>query len=215
MCKNKPAIVILLIVFLGNLCPDAFGKDFKVLYVSAKDAVTVDGYAVKVGDIISETSNLVWRDEGQVIKVTDLESFKQFIICAKSVEGKKSYCMADYFLLTKTLSSRDGDYNSLQELSSFFQGLIPVDGQLVVRTNVPQDKRHFFYLTCQFDGYREGVNKALAPHPGELILPVESIFQVDGQPVDVRVIEVSLHYYDTLKETSVCVSPSFLLVPVP
>ena len=194
------------------ICSLGEAGEYKVLYVSSPDAVSIDGKILLVGDIFSDKDNLIWKDERQVIKASDTETHKQYIICAKSMEGKKSFSLSDYFLLTKPLASRSGEHNTLQGLSTFFQGEIIVDRHLVIPTYVRQDETHFFFLACEFP--EETVNKAIPPVEGCLVLCAESIFKVDGKPVTPVATEAALYYYDAEKETSTCVSSGFLIVPV-
>ena len=209
---EKSVRLLLVATFALLISTMVNARDFKVLYVSAPDAVFVDGKALAVGDVFSDQARLVWKDDCQVLKASDTQTHKQFIICAKSVEGKKSFSLSDYFLLTKPLASRDGEHNTLQGLSTLFQGEVIIDGHLVIPTYIRQDETHFFFLTCDFPG--ETVNKAIAPVQGCLVLCAESIFKIDGEPVPPVATKASLYYYDSNEETSVCVSSDFLIVPV-
>ena len=50
----------------------------------------------------------------------------------------------------KNLASRTGRYDSFSEMASFFTGMIEIDGQLSIPTNIPQGDDKFFYLACHF-----------------------------------------------------------------
>ena len=186
---------------------------FRILYVSSPEAVKINGTAGKVGSVFADNAVLSWSDDKQVIKVEELESRKQFIICARSVEGKASFSLADYLFLTKKLASRTGRCDSFSEMAIFFTGMIEIDGKLSIPTNIPQDDNRFFYLACHFP---EGtVNKAITPEKDSLSLSTGEIFRVDGVPLVPYITEAALYYYDRQAETSTCISPSFFIVPVP
>ena len=191
----------------------ATAMSFRILYVSSPEAVRINGVKGQVGTVFADNAVLSWSDDKQVIKVEELESRKQFIICARSVDGKKSFSLADYFFLMKNLASRTGRYDSFSEMASFFKGMIEIDGQLSVPTSIPQDEDRFFYLACHFP---EGdINKAVTPQEGSLLLSTDEIFKIDGIPLVPYITEAALYYYDRQAEKSTCISPSFFIVPVP
>ena len=154
--KNR---IILLSFFLCVISAIQLNAmNFRILYVSSPKAVCINGLEGKVGTVFADNAVLSWSDDKQVIKVEEQESGKQFIICARSVEGKKSFSLTDYFFLMKNLASRTGRYDSFSEMASFFTGMIEIDGQLSIPTNIPQGDDKFFYLACHFP---EGIiNKA-------------------------------------------------------
>ena len=209
--KNR---IILLSFFLCVISAIQLNAmNFRILYVSSPKAVCINGLEGKVGTVFADNAVLSWSDDKQVIKVEEQESGKQFIICARSVEGKKSFSLTDYFFLMKNLASRTGRYDSFSEMASFFTGMIERDGQLSIPTNIPQGDDKFFYLACHFP---EGIiNKAISPREGELLLSIEEIFRIDGHPQNPYITEATLYYYDRKAETSTCISPSFFIVPVP
>lgn len=209
--KNRTILVSFLFCLLSAI--PAAAMNFRILYVSSPKAVSIDGVTGQVGTVFADNAVLSWSDDKQVIKVEELESGKQFIICARSVEGKGSFSLADYFFLMKNLASRTGRYDSFSEMASFFTGMIEIDGSLSIPTGIPQDNDRFFYLACRFpDG---DINKAITPGDGALLLSIEEIFKVDGNPIDPYITEAALYYYDRQAETSTCISPSFFIVPVP
>lgn len=208
MRKNNLLLPVLLLL-LGL---PAQAKDYKILYLSPNGTVLINGEKAHVATVFSDDSIISWSDDRQVMKVADVLSRKQYVVCARSIEGKKEFTLSDYFFLSKTMASRGGICDSFADLSSYFQGIVPVDSVLVLSTRIPQDDSHFFYLKCRFRD--EEVNKAIPPRHGYLVLSVSSIFMVDGEPVPIEATEASLYYYDSEEETSLCVSPSFLLAPV-
>ena len=210
--NNRFTILHILALTLFSILPLG-AKDFKVLYISSVDAVSIEGAVLSVGDVFSDKAVLKWKDEKQVMKASDTETQKQYIIPANSLEGKKSFSLSDFFLLAKPLASRNGEYNTLQELSSLFQGQLVIDGSLCIQTAVPQDETHYFYLACQFPCGT--INKAIEPHDGVLVISVDSLFRVDGEPVEPFITESSLYYYDAGNETSTAISSGFAIVPVP
>lgn len=209
--KNSISVFGFLVLTL--FCTIPLGaKDFKVLYVSSVDAVSVDDSVLSVGDVFSDQQVLIWKDEKQVIKVSDTETQKQYIISACRVEGKKSFSLSDYFLLAKPLASRNGEYNTLQELCSLFRDQLIIDGTLRIQTTIAQDATHFFYLACQFPyGI---INKAIEPQEGVLVISADAVFRVDGEPVEPLATEASLFYYNADTETSTMVSSGFIIIPV-
>ena len=204
--------ILLSIIFLFLSYGFATGRNFKILYVSSPDAVSTGGKPLCTGDIFSDNDSLIWKDGKQVIKVSDMDTKKQYIICPKNVTARNSFSLSDYFFLTKPLASRSGRNDTLQELSTLFQGDVVIDNHLVIPTSVKQDSNHFFYLACQFP---EGnVNKAIPPTDGYLVLCCGTIFKVDGIAIPPYATQASLYYYDAEKKTSICVSRDFTVVPV-
>lgn len=209
--KNK--ITVLSFLVLAFFCAIPLGaKDFKVLYTSSIDAVSIGDSILYVGAVFSDQAVLNWKDEKQVLKVSDTETQKQYIISACRVRGKKDFSLSDYFLLAKPLASRNGEYNTLQELSSLFRDQLIIDGVLRIQTAIPQDATHFFYLACKFPcGI---VNKAIETQEGVLLISANAVFRVDGEPVEPLATEASLYYYNADSETSTMVSSGFIIVPV-
>ena len=115
--------------------------------------------------------------------------------------------------MEKKLSSRNGEYKTLQDLSYYFRDIVLIDSKVSIPTSILQDDTHFFYLVCHFQD--ESINKAIKPNKDSLVISVNKVFQVDGTPILPYVTEAALYYYDAIEEFSICVSPSFLIVPVP
>ena len=142
-------VLIAMAIWL-SVCLYSFGNNYKILYLTSNEAVSINGKRGEVGDIFSDSSILVWLDHRQVMKVSDVDTNEQYIICAQSVEGKKEYSLSDYFFLEKKLSSRNGEYKTLQDLSYYFRDIVLIDSKVSIPTSILQDDTHFFYLVCHF-----------------------------------------------------------------
>jgi hypothetical protein len=210
----------LLFIMLVSFCLFAKGQMYTVIHSIGKIYDQSSNTYLKKGSRISESASLTFETAGARAAVLSA-SRGRFIIqqnAASSSQSDLAYTLSSVLSPVRgRLSTRAGGINNALDFKKHFgEGAIVVLGSgykvAVSPDAYPMNDSKFFYVQYTYQGER--INKKLAKAGDSLYFEVETMYAVDGEPIDgLNVSEVQLFYYNSEKEESTLITDlDFVLV---
>lgn len=183
-------LLFILLLSIGTLIS---AENLKVISVN-HGFVCVNGKKLEKGSVFESKDKIVWSDDSQVMKVVGLKSHKINIYAAQIFKVGKITTIDELLFQKQSLSSRDGVLMNAQDFARFFNRDIALMNSFSVETGYTFDDSHFLFL--QYDYRGETINKRLICNMHSVQFN-DSIFLVDGQPIEPAKLKALLYHYDT------------------
>ena len=199
---------ILALLFVFAFCP-IYSQEYQVLHVKGKVIRESDGIALKPGDKITEKEKIRFETKESMAAVLNKEKGRYILKATGDTEQQNDLV----YILKSTISpvrggmsSRAAGINNDLDFQLYFAQAPYVWAGEVLKIAVspaayPMDENRFFYIEYSFSG--DWIGKKLEFENEFLIIEKESLFEIDGKPVDPeKVSDYTLYYYDTVTEES-------------
>jgi hypothetical protein len=180
----------LLFIMLVSFCLFAKGQMYTVIHSIGKIYDQSSNTYLKKGSRISESASLTFETAGARAAVLSA-SRGRFIIqqnAASSSQSDLAYTLSSVLSPVRgRLSTRAGGINNALDFKKHFgEGAIVVLGSgykvAVSPDAYPMNDSKFFYVQYTYQGER--INKKLAKAGDSLYFEVETMYAVDGEPID-------------------------------
>ena len=164
-----------------------------------------------MGDKFSENSAINWDSPRQAIKVLNLLNDRQELIVAEKYNKMESKNLKTYFLAQNQLSTRKGAALNAMELGLILNDTYYLLDPIIVETKLPVNDTHFFFVTYEYEG--ESINKKL-PVVGASLVFDNSLFMIDGSPIEPHDLNISVWYMDTQNQNRTLIADKMVIVPL-
>lgn len=205
----------LLILFLLLLSLPMKADNYKILYMNYP-RLTIDGKEAKVGTTFTEKSVIKWSKLRQAIKVINLKTKRQSMMVARDL-NEKGLSVIDILTKTRHLSTHDRYDNGkplsvYDQLESIFQDSYELMDSIHISTSMKMDDSHYFQVEYQY-----GDTKLIKPlkHDGGDIVLDRSLFNVDGEVLEPRDLQLTIVYVDDPSRPSIFVKDNVEVFIVP
>lgn len=182
-------------------------ENLKVLDIN-HGTVRVNGKQLQKGSQFNSKAKIVWSDNKQIIKVINIESHKINIYAAQIFKVAQMSSIDELLFQKQRLSSRDGILMNVHDFANFFNCDIALMQSFSMETGYTFDDSHFLFL--QYDYLGEKINKRLQCEM-HTVLFNDSIFYVDGKPIEKTVLTTKLFYYDVINEQITLLADNFTI----
>lgn len=174
--------------------------------------VHVNGKKLQKGNIFDSKDKIIWSDVNQIMKVVNMKTHKINIYAAQIFKVGKIATIDDLLFQKQSLSSRDGVLITAQDFAHFFNRDIALMNSFSVETGYTFDDNHFLFL--QYDYRGETINKRLicTMHSVQFC---DSIFRIDGQPIEPVKLKARLYHYDTTSGQVTLLADKFVIHVTP
>lgn len=184
-------ILFLLCLLLGTCLAKA--DVFKVLFVNDKSLKFTNGKPVRVGDKFKEATDIRWEKDKQAIKAINLGTKKQTLFVGKSWIKKTGI---EALLHKRHLSTHDdnkepGQLTLFDKLQRTFDDQYDLLDAIEVKTEVELSDACYFQVSYMYGDTKK--SKRLAHKENSVIID-SSIFDVDGEQLPPRDVELTIDY---------------------
>ena len=184
--------------------------NYKILATNSPQ-ILVDGKQAKVGMTFSDQSKIVWKKEKQAMRVVNLQTRKQAMMVAYSLQ-KNSQTAYEILTTNKHLSTHDGRDTFFARLRRLFApSYVLMDAILIPTDIVFSDS---CYLYASYDYGDAQVSKRLKVVDGNIVID-RTLFNIEGRQLEPRDILLSIEYRDDLRGTSAFVKADIEITVVP
>lgn len=191
--KWNCTMILIAVAFFIGIYAEAYAEDYRILYISTPNYITIDGVRKNVGDTISSESIIEWRNNKQGMRVESILDKSRKVISKKQASTTGGLTLKSYLKSDKTMAHRDGILNSPEAIRVALPDTMVLLDKIEIANSVKQDETHFFFLEYEMDG--ELIRKKLQPCEGYLTID-RGIYIVDGNINRPFSTLINLYYYD-------------------
>lgn len=205
--KYHLLLVVLMLLGINN----AFGQSgkFRILYINTS-SINIGDKELVVGDDFSGSAVIKWSSMEQAMRVSSLETGRQYVVTARSIKKKKGSLLS-YLTSQRSLSTRPGKPATIVGLSNAIADTLHVLDRCEFHTTIPVDAKRFFYATYHRNG--EVVNKILPSIDGGFAID-RTLWTIDGCANEPCTTTISIYYYDEDKGEVTNVVDGVVVVPL-
>jgi len=201
----RSLITVLLVVAVVRVQ----AQEYQVLLVKGEIILTSNGSVLKPGDKISENENIQFKTIDAMAAVLSSEKGRYIL-----KTGNETSDQSDLIYVLKStvspvrggMSTRAGGINNSMDLKFYFAEAPYVWAGDLIRVMLslnafPMNEQHYFFIQYVLNG--EVINKKLANDDDILIIDKNTLFRVDGNPVNPGdITSYRLYYFNAKNEES-------------
>lgn len=205
----KRQILFIVLILLGFNNVFSRSEKFRILYINTPSINIGDKELVK-GDDFSNTDEIKWSSLEQAMRVSSLETGRQYVVTARRVEKKRGSLLS-YLTSQRSLSTRPGKPTTIVGLRNEIADTLQILDRCEFYTTIPIDTKRFFYATYHRNG--EIVNKILPSIDGGFAID-RSLWTIDGCANEPHTTTISIYYYDEEKGEVTTVADNVVVIPL-
>lgn len=182
---------LIIAISVGLVSADKVVDEYKVIKVIGKIVYKKSGKSMSTGDIFKSDSPLIFKTDNSRAAVIS-KAKGRFVLAPPSRKQTTNLVPA-----VNTISSRSGAIVNALDLKRHFEGDYLIIDEVAVPVSpqtFPQDEKHFFFLSYQYNG--EKIMKKLEHRGEKLVINRDDVFTIDGKSIKPFDTKMTLYYRD-------------------